>query len=346
MIGGPLSQRAFFLCINSMSHKSSVGRTRLLLIISGVLLLWAMVYFSPLLAANLGWVYLTRALVSESTHPSQFERARVWFALSDPSQHTSAYLGANIVAILQQHESPPSPVGGEGTIAGDRYIAVADHFVRQNQLDYAARLYRWDWVFTRARSQAEVALGHFCQMHRDAFAEGYPDTRRYCLEWLQGNQNNWLANPYFGGEEIPGWSLIPSNPTARAELRVDVAPPSEQAILTMSSNAALAESNALCQRVLLNPNEVAEFSVTLETKPQAQDSMQVRALYIAWRDSRQVSHGNHHSLLTEATSQAPYQRRFVLPDGASPGLLFCPAVLYGNGQVRISNVTLEISGIE
>jgi hypothetical protein len=322
-----------------MAHSNLTRRTIALLVTITVVFTWAAITLPTRLAANLGWIYLARAILDVPAHQPHLNKANGWFFLSTSSHIDSAYIGADIAAILQRGEHRPNK--SHDPMAASRFLPLAEYFEREDDLEYAVGFYSWATEFDTSNVLYDVRLGQFCRQHRDVFNENFPNSRQTCEQWLRSNQNNWFVNPNFEGEGIPGWSLIPSKREIRADLAVRAMSSSDNSILTMTSRSPLIDSNAFCQRTSLIPNEVVEFSATVETLPGAQDAMDVSILYIGWRDAQDRSQGNQSLKITTASPQTFYRRQFVLPDGANSDVWFCPIVVRGKGQVSISNVQLE-----
>lgn len=321
-----------------------ISSVKLLLLLS--LGIWLVLVIPSQLAANLGWVYLTRAILDVPLSQPHLHKANEWFSYGLPSENGSANIGADIVAALQRGEVQPSINTGYVPIAAPRFITLAAYLERQSDLENAARLYFLAAELSPSKIENNVSLGQFCQRHRDVRNEYFPKTDQYCNEWLQRNSGNLLTNPYFEGEGVPGWRLIPTKRSITADLAVQAAPAQVDSTLTLKSDATLEESNSFCQRIVLTTKEVLEFSATIETQPEAENAMEARILYIGWRDSQGRSQGNQQVKIVDDRPKAVYRRQFTLPEEANPDVLFCPVDVSGQGSVSLSNVRVQSFGVE
>jgi hypothetical protein len=305
----------------------------------GLALVIGVVLAYPIFAANLGWVYLARAIQDDTLNDPHLATAGQWFGRGG---HAGA-VGAGIVAAVLEEEDKALALWAQSEPTPGQLLRWGSELLRRSDYGAAVIFYvgadRRNLVMGKAEGQVQLALGSFCRGHWDRLPTLPRRVDEHCREWLTANEGNLLVNPNFVTMGKHGWQVN----------RVEGGQPASLAFLsegaTLTATSPSPAATQLCQRIMLPAGAEVRFQADLVVEPLAATethTLQVDALYIGWRSADNAPQGNRGARLQQPVTRTTFSRDFLLPEGTLPSLLFCPIYIHGRGKVTLYDPQLRL----
>jgi hypothetical protein len=294
--------------------------------------------------SNLGWVYVARAATS-AMNGEEAVQAERWFAQVPPAGNVRYLFGYGIASLQMGDTQAALARWQQGKVS---YNTLAE-LGSSHQL-----MYHWKAAlgfYVGADQQAQQAgvpatyTNQFCQMIRTRESEYLGDKAHYCQSYL--DSGNLLVNGDFQLGADLGWRLYPKSVVPGLVMNVEASTSDQGSVLKLVTSSPDTERFLLCQRIPLYPNESVRFSVDVKVDAQANTgsaAAMVRPLYIGWQ--KEGSPEGNTRQLTTPLRWTSYARDFQLPEGAAPGVLFCPLVITGAATAWVANAQVDsLSGL-